>query len=292
MSRLLALIAALLLTALAVSSTSIAGPAAALRFTIEPSGRAGEVDVRFERERNGQSHDDWSSSFALAELSGLDRAALDAPVARPISLALVREAGRLDCAGTGGNTSAHGTCSLTPDPTFLSFLAQHGIRQPDEDQVYGLIALNVHRSLIAALGDSRYPTPSIGDLMGLTAVGVTPSYVRGLAAAGYRPASLDTLLQFAALKITPQYIGSFVRAGYSNLPPEELVQLKAMSITPDFIAGFERLGYGRLPVETLVELKAVGVTPDFVRSVEQGGALPSPERLVELRTVGRELRNR
>jgi hypothetical protein len=287
----LAFMAALLLTAITVSSACVASSADPIQFTIQPSGHAGEVKVRFERDR-GSNHNDWSSSFTPAELAGLDMASLNSPGTRNIRFAVVREAGRLDCAGTGGNQLARGSCSLTPDAQFHAFLRQHGISDAGEDQTFGLVALNVRRELVTALADARYSTPTIGKLLELTAVNATPAYIRGLAIQGYRPQSLDGLVEFAALKITPEYIGSFMRAGYSDLKPDELVQLKALNITADYVAGFERIGYGRLPVDSLVQLKAMDITPEFVRAVQQGGALPSPQHLVELRAVSRDLRNK
>jgi hypothetical protein len=40
----------------------------------------------------------------------------------------------------------------------------------------------------------------------------------------------------------------------------------------------------------LVELKAMDVTPEFVRAVQQGDALPSPDRLIQIRAVSRDIR--
>jgi hypothetical protein len=286
----LAFVAALLLTAITVSSACVASSAAPLRFTIEPAHQSGEVKVRFERHRNGRSENNWDSSFKVSELAGLDVAALDSPGTRPIRFTVAREAGQIDCSGTGGNSMARGNCSLAPNEAFNQFLRQHGIAQPTEDQTFGLVALNVHRDLVQALSQARYPTPSVEKLIELTAVGVTPAYISALAGHGYRPESLDGLVEFAALKITPDYIGSFVSAGYGNLRPDELVQLKALDITPQFIAGFDHIGYGHLPVDTLVQLKAMDVTPEFVRAVQQGDTLPPPDRLVQLRALGREVR--
>jgi hypothetical protein len=216
--------------------------------------------------------------------------ALDSPGTRPIRFAITREAGRIGCSGTGGNYMARGACTLTPDQQFNAFLSRHGIERPTEDDTFGLIALDVHRDLVDALAQARYPTPSVDKLMELSAVEVTPAYIRVLAKHGYRPQSLNGLVEFGALKITPEYIGSFVRAGYPNLSADELVELKALDITPDFIAGFARIGYGRLPVDTLVQLKAMDITPEFVRAVQQGDALPSPDHLVQLRAVSRDIR--
>jgi len=291
MIRLFAFVMAVVLTLLTFSSTCLAYGSVPLRFAITPFRSSDSVQVRFERDREGHSQNDWDSSFRPSELAGLDLAALDGAAARPIHFTIAREPGRIDCTGTGAAATAHGTCGATADADFLALLNRHGIGQPNDDQLLGLIALNVHRNLIEALAAARFPTPSIGQLIELTAVGVTPDYIRGLEAAGYRPQSLDGLVQFAALKITPEFIGSYIRAGYSGLQPEELVQLKALDIKPEFIAGFERIGYRHLPVETLVQLKALNITPEFVRSVQQGGPLPSPERLVELRAIGRDFLN-
>jgi hypothetical protein len=276
-----------LLTVLTLSSTSLASQAAPLRFMIEPSRKADQVELSFRWDANGHPDNNWNSSFRTSQLAGLDPAALNGAAARPIHFAIAREAGRIDCAGTGAHAEARGTCSVTPDAGFMGLLGRHGIAQPREDQILGLIALDVHRNLVEALATAHFPTPSVNQLMELTAVGATPDYISGLGAAGYHPKSLEGLVQFAALKITPDYIGSFVHAGYSNLPPEELIQMKALNITPDFLAGFERLGYRHLPVGTLVQLKALNITPDFARSARQDGTLLSPERLVQLRVLGR-----
>ena len=276
-----------LLTALTLSSTSLASQATPLRFTIEPSRNADEVELSFRWDGNGHWNNNWNSSFRMAQLAGLDPAALNGAAARPIRFAIAREAGRIDCAGTGAHAEARCTCNVTPDADFMSLLSRHGIAQPDEDHMLGLIALDVHRTLIETLAAAHFPTPSVNQLMALTAVGATPDYISELGAAGYHPKSLEGLVQFAAFKITPNYIGSFARAGYTNLPPEELIQMKALNITPDFLSGFERLGYRHLPVGTLVQLKALDITPDFARSARQDGALPSPERLVQLRVLGR-----
>jgi len=288
MTRMLAFIAALLMSAVAVSSACVARDIEPLRFTIEPSQSVGEVQVRFKRAATDYS-DSWSSAFRLSELAGLDAAALRGSSTRALRFTIARDAGRLDCAGTGAGWMASGTCDLTPDASFNALLSAGGAAQPTREETFGLIALDAKRELVTALRDAAYPAPSASKFIELSAVGVTPAYVRALAAQGYRPASLQGLVEFGALKISPDYVGDFVRAGYSNLRPDELVQLKAMNVTADYAGGFERLGYGLLPVSTLVQLKALNVTPEFVRAVRKGGALPSPDRLIMLRAVGRDL---
>lgn len=291
MNRMLAFVAALLMSALAVSSACVATSVQPLRFTLEPSRHSDRLQVSFKRADQNYANS-WSSSYRPSELTGLDLASLRAAGTRPIRFAVVRDAGRVDCAGNGGASMAVGTCSLSPDRAFNDFLAANGIARPNEEQTFGLIAVDAKRDLITALRASGYPTPSISKLMELAAVDVTPAYIRALAAQGYRPDTLQSLVEFGALRITPEFIGSFARAGYSNLEPSDLVQLKALDITPDYIVGFERIGYRNLPVSTLVQLKAMNVTPEFVRAVQQGDALPSPDRLVQIRALSRDIRRR
>ncbi|HVL79493.1 MAG TPA: hypothetical protein VM346_09435 [Sphingomicrobium sp.] len=285
MSRLIAMFAALALSTITLSSACIAAPASGLSFTLEPSTKGDHIRATFrkiDRETNN-----WSTSFAPAELAGLDVARFRAAGTHPISFAIVREAGRVDCAGTGGNSLARGSCQMTPDAAFIRLLEQRGIPRPTEEQAYGLISLNVRRELVDALAAARYPAPRVNDLMSLTALGVTRTYISELARAGYRPQSLDTLLQFKALNITPDYIRGFVRLGYSNLPASELIQLKALNITADFVAGFERIGYGRLPASQLVQLQALGVTPDYVAGFQRAGYRNLPvSKLIELKALG------
>jgi len=290
MIRMLALVAALFMSAITVSS-AVAGSIEPLRFTLEPSEKAGQVQLTFRR--GDQKHvNSWSSDFKASELPGLDAAALSGRAGAPVRFTIARDPGRIDCAGNGSNGMAVGTCTLTPDRAFGDFLVANGTTRPTEEQTFGLVATDVKRELVTALASARYPTPSIDKLMELSAVGITPTYIRELSAQGYRPASLQSLVEFGALKITPAYIGSFARSGYSNLRPDELVQLKALDITAEFIAGFERIGYGRLPVDTLVQLKALDITPEFVRAVQMGGTLPAPDRLVMLKAIGDDIRRR
>ena len=287
MNRCLAMIFAVLCASLSVASACTAATSDWIYFTLEPGRSQGDIRASFREDRDRRNNN-WSTSFAPAQLTGLDVAGFRAAGTRPLRFALVREAGRLDCSGQGGNSSAAGNCSFTADPGFAALLESRGIGRPTRKQSFGLVALDVRRQLIDAIAAARYPTPEIDDLMALTAVGVTPGYISELARLGYRPASIDSLVQFRALNITPDYVGAFARAGYGNLDPDELVQLKALDVTPDYVAGFERLGYRNLPVDTLVQLKALDITPEFVRSVEhRPGEVPPVGELVQRRIFGR-----
>jgi hypothetical protein len=288
MNRPLALLCALLCSAAAVSSACLAQATEAVRFTLEPGhGGSGKIHASFRDERSDRDHDNWSTDFLPSELVGLEMSSFRGPGTRPLRFAIVREAGRLDCAGNGGGEHGNGGCRFTADAGFDRLLASRGIGTPTPRQAFGLMAVNARREVIDAVSAAHYPTPSIDNLLALAALGVDGRYIGDMARAGYRPTTLQHLIEFKALGITPQWIAGFARVGYANVPGDGLVQMRALNITPEFIAGFQRIGYRDLPVHKLVELKALDITPEFVRrAVPAGAPLPSVAHLDELKMFG------
>jgi len=287
MNRFVIFVGAVLAASISVASACTAAPSEPISFTLSPERGSDSIQASFSSDRGRGRDSNWSTGFHPAELVGLDVAGFRSAGSRPLRFALVREAGRLDCAGRGGDSRASGGCSFTADPRFIQLLESRGIARPTNEQALGLLAVNVRRELIDAIAAANYPTPTIDNLMALSALGVDEHYIAGMAQAGYRPSTLDALVQFKALEITPQWIGGFVRIGYANLPADQLMQLKALNITPEYIAGFDRVGYNHLPVDKLVQLKALDITPEFVRSVAgRSGQMPDVAKLMELKTVG------
>ncbi|HKX91817.1 MAG TPA: hypothetical protein VJM15_05250 [Sphingomicrobium sp.] len=287
MNRLAAFLLAILFATVTVSSACVAAPSDWLRFTLDGEGSGGRIHASFRDESRARGDGNWSTGFDPSDLAGLDVASFRASGSRPIHFSLVREAGRLDCSGNGGDRHAAGNCTFAPDPAFTQLLASRGIGQPTRAEAFGLMALDVRRALVDGLVAAGYPTPSIDDLMALTALGANRAYIDGMARAGYRPKSLKSLIEFKALGITPEWISGFARIGYANMPGDDLVQLKALGVTPDFIAGFNRAGYGRLAVDQLVQLKALGVTPDYALAANrQADRRLSVDQLVEMKALG------
>jgi hypothetical protein len=290
MKHFFAVIGALLLAFISVSSAcTAAAPAGWIHFTLEPQRGSDRIQASFRSEDRPNHDNNWSTDFRSSDLAGLDLAGFRGSGSRPLRFAVIREAGRLDCSGQGGDSYAAGYCSFTRDPGFARLLESRGIGGATDEEAFGLMAVNARREVIDAVAAARYPTPSINDLMALSALGVDGAYIRNMADAGYRPQSIDSLIQFKALNITPAWIAGFARIGYASLPADELVQLKALDITPEFIAGFDRIGYRHLPVDQLVQLKALNITPEFVQRVAAAdSSLPPVNKLVELKTFGRK----
>jgi hypothetical protein len=286
MNRCLAFLLAILLASITISSACVAKPADWAQFTLRAQPGTDRLKASFSRDGDGRGEHQWSTGLKASELIGLSTGFYTAG-SRPLAFAVVREAGRLDCSGSGGGGYATGNCRFAADPAFTQALVSRGIARPTEGQAFSLMAVNARRELVEAIAAARYPTPSIDDLMALRALGVNGRYIADLSRAGYRPQDINSLIEFKALNITPEWIGGLVRIGYANIPSSELVQLKALNITADYIAGFDRVGYRHLPASTLVQFKAVGVTPEFAAAAQlRRAAQPSADELVQMRVLG------
>ena len=285
MNRSLAFFGALLATGVALSTACLAEAGEPIRFTLETQrGNPAEIHATFQQEGERDHDNRWSTGFMPSDFIGLEVSSFHAAGTRPIHFAVVREPGRLDCAGTGGSNFATGTCRFSENDGFVRLLINNGIGRPTYEQAIGLMAVNARGELVRAVAAAHYPTPRINDLMALSALGVDGRYIAEMSRAGYRPQTLQKLVEFKALGITPSWIAGFVQAGYGNVPGDGLIQMRALGITPDFIQGFRRIGYRELPVSMLVQLKALDVTPDFVRAVARPGEpMPPVSKLVELR---------
>ena len=323
MNRAIVFLAATAAAALAVTSACLASPKAdrpfrgdQIYFTMTPGQSDGEVRLGL-RSGDARYHNSMSGNFAASELAGLDIARLRSASSVPLTFALVRQAGRVDCAGNARASKAEGDCRFTADAAFSNLLASRGIGHPTLRQSYNLTMVGVTRDLVDALQAANYPRPTVEKLTELAAVGVgrkfidelsgrgyrpaslnelvqfgaldvTPDYIDGMARAGFRNMNADAIVQFKALDISPAYIAELARMGYANLSPHEVTELKALNVTPAFVEGFARIGYRNLPPSTLVQLKALDVTPEYVTSLRQRGlASLSPDQLVALRALDR-----
>ena len=290
MNRPLAFVLALFLAFLTVSSACMAEPTDWIRFQLESErGNPSKIHANFRNNDNGNAHNNWSTGFMPSDLIGLEASSFHGAGSRPVHFALVREAGRLDCAGNGGGSFASGNCRFAENPAFAQLLVRRGIGRATQEQAFAMMAVDVRGELIEALAAAHYPTPSIDNLTALSALGVDQRYIADLSRANYRPQSIQKLVEFKALGITPGWIAGFSRIGYADVPGDGLVEMRAMGITPDFIAGYQGIGYRNLPVETLVQLKALDITPAFVRSVVTANrGMPPVNELVQMKLFGRK----
>lgn len=262
MNRCVAFVFAMFFAFVSVTSavSAAATPAAWIAFTLEGDrSSSGTIRAHFRDGDRRRSGSNWSPGFKPSELIGLDHAGFRSAGGRTLGFAVTREAGRLDCSGSGGSSRAAGHCRFTPDPGFTQLLEARGIGRPTRDQAFALMAIDARRALVDGLAAAHYPTPSLDELVALTALGADNRYIAALARTSWRPDSIDSLIAF-----------------------------KSLGVTPEFVLGFQRIGYRDLPADRLIELKALGITPEFVRSMlPRGSTLPPVDRLVELKLFGR-----
>src|SRR5438309_258390 len=171
MNRPLALVCALLLGAATLSVTAAAQQPYPIHFSLEPErGDPARILASFRDERDGRSHNNWSAGFLPSDLIGLEVSSFHSSGTRSLHFAIVREAGRLDCTGSGGGSTAAGNCRFSDNPAFTQLLVSRGIGRQDREKAFGLMAVNVRRELIDAIGAAHYPTPKIDDMMTLAAL--------------------------------------------------------------------------------------------------------------------------
>ena len=233
MNRALVFLAATAAAALAVTSACLASPktnhdfrAENIYFTMTAPARSGDVQLSL-RSGNDRHNHNMSRGFAASELAGLDLARLGSPASTPLSFALIRQAGRVDCAGNARAMKVDGDCRFTPD--YIDGMARAGFRNMDADAIVQFKALDI-----------------------------SPAYIAELARIGYSGLDPDEVTQLKALEVTPEFVEGFARIGYSNLPVETLVQLKALDVTPEYVKSLRDRGLAELSPEQLVALRAVG----------------------------------
>lgn len=288
MFRLFVFLGSLLLAFVSISTAGFAADLGELRFALASSGR-NMAQVRFsldEADGDNRHRVSTDTTMPARDLIGLAPGDLLGRGSRPLRFALVREAGRADCAGTGGEGRGAGRCRFVPDASFMALLAQAGVRSTGRREAFGMLLLNVRRELVMAVRDAGYRNPTASELTGLAALGVTPAYIRELDRRGYKPDRLGDLTAFKALGVTPEYVDGLVRAGFGRIAPDEIVQLKALGVSPAYLGQLRTAGYAPFRSSEVVQMRALGVTPaDYARFRQAYGRV-DVDRLIQAKALG------
>ena len=238
-----------------------------IEFTLSPSGESGEVELSL-RHRSGRSESHHSRSIPLAELQGLDAAAL-AGDGGPLRFRLAREAGALDCEGDLRSGRGSGRCRFTPDASFAAGLEQRGIGRPRAEDQFHLMMSDVRMELVDELARQDYPRPRVSDLVALGIHGGDLAFLRGLDAAGYRTGSHEQLVAFLIHGVTPDYVRELTGLGgqFSQIAADQFVAMRIHGVTPAFARAMTGLGDRDLGPQDLVNLRIHGVDEARVREL-------------------------
>lgn len=256
-------------TACAQPRPADAQAGAPVAFEIEPSGKAGHVELEISR-RSGNSHWIMGRDIATSALQGLAADSLSGK-GGPVSFSLVREAGTLACEGVARRGRATGDCSFAPDPQFASALAARGIGAPSAQEQFSLALNDIGLAYVAELERQRYDTPTASDLGRAGDHGVTLDYLKEMGAQGYRVGRLPALIQMRDHGVTPDLIAGLTAHNVRDIPAEDIVRLRDHGITPDYVGRFREMGYRDLPIETLIRLRDHGVSPEFASAIRSNG---------------------
>ncbi|HEX8640958.1 MAG TPA: hypothetical protein VF704_07345 [Allosphingosinicella sp.] len=258
---------------------------APIEWEIEPSSRAGHVQLEISR-RSGGNHWVVSRPVEVASLAGLSPAQLDGS-AGPIRFRMARDAGTLDCEGVARRGRGTGECSFHPDPRFAAALAERGISPPTPNEQFSMTMNGIGLDYVDELRRQRYDTPSATDLARAGDHGVTLDYLRAMGGHGYRVGRLAALVEMRDHGVTPDYIEGLARYRVRNIPPEEIVRLRDHGVTPEFVGELLQLGYPGLSTDAMIRLRDHGVTPEYVRTLASNGIrdIP-PDELTRMRDHG------
>ena len=128
MNRPLALACALLCASVAVSSACLAQVGDLVRFTLAPGNGTIVKDPRRTFSKTGTTKVTQQMVDGLHAVGthGVGGVLLSWRRRTPLHFAIVREAGRLDCRGSGGGGRARGNCRFTRRSAFTQLLAAMG----------------------------------------------------------------------------------------------------------------------------------------------------------------------
>ena len=151
MTRMLAFFAAILLSAVAVSSACTAGVSEATPLPHRCQRSSAKVYASFTRAAKSARHTGRPTSMP-ASCRSRCRSASSRRQDQPVRFALVRDAGRLDCAGTGGNRRHRAPAASRRTQASTDFLVAAASRRPtDERELWPWSRSNVRRDLVEAL---------------------------------------------------------------------------------------------------------------------------------------------
>jgi hypothetical protein len=241
-----------------------------ISWSIDPTGggSAGRIQLTIQSRWGGNSESSWSNDRPISELSGLSPAQLAGP-SGPVRFALVREAGRFDCAGHAGNYGGSGACSFAPDAGFASFLQARGIGAPSRQQAFSLAMSGVGRDLVDALDKGGFQRPNVDQLTAMGIHGATADYVQVLSGLGYR-LSADDVVAFKIHGVEPDYVRQLATIGpqLQRIQPGDLVSLKIHGVSAEFVREIAAIQpeFRNVTADELVAMAIHGVRPDLARS--------------------------
>ena len=171
-----------------------------------------QLGLRY-RSNNGNSNGNSEGPIRRAQLQGLDEAVLASANGGPLRFRIAREAGTVECSGTGAQGRGTGTCSFSANPAFAAELERRGLGRPSQVQQFHLALHPVTSADLAELDRLGYARPDMDGLVAMGIHGATGDYLRELDRAGYRVGTVEQLVGMRIHGVTGDYIGRLAAIG-------------------------------------------------------------------------------
>jgi hypothetical protein len=249
-----------------------------------------KLNLNMEREhKRGKSN--MGQDYDFADLQGLTREqALNGGTA---NFSLVREAGRIDFAGSFQNGKGSGTFRFTPNAAFVSAMKSRGFNfetnqdsdDHHEDRLFSAAALNVTTALADDLTSAGFAKLGVQDLFKAAIFKIDSRFMREMKASGFEDLGMEELVKARIFKIDAEFVRQVAQMGFEKEPFESLVKMQIFKVTPEFIAEVRNEGLTNLQIEELVKLRIFKIDAQYIREARADGTPLEVERLVQ-RKIG------
>jgi hypothetical protein len=255
-------------------------------------------------------------TVGLAELQGLDRAALHSASDQPVAFTIRRDAGTFTFQGTFHEGVGAGHFRFEPASDFYEQLRVLGVRELDgeKDELIHLAMLDVSREFIRDLKSLGYENLTLDEVTSMRIHGASPEYIRELRKLGYSDLPVESLVNLRIHGATPEFIRAMASEGFRpdadgltnmrihgvtapfvsemralgyKLDADDLTTFRIHGVTTKFVRELKDLGYERVDAEDLVSMRIHGVTTELIRSLRDAGFDHVPvEKLIDMRIHG------
>jgi hypothetical protein len=186
------------------------------------------VDIRFERNADGNHNNSSNSTFQLSEFKNLPRD-------QEGDFVLAREAGTMHFHGKFSGARGMGTYKFSPDKSFSDNLKKEGITMNDQEDALVFFMVDLKTSYISMLKSQGFKQITKDELIPLAALKVDEPFIKSIKASGFSDVSLQKLVPLRALGVDQAYINDIKKSGYTDLSVDQLITLKAQGINGDFL---------------------------------------------------------
>ncbi|MGH9874030.1 MAG: hypothetical protein ACRD9S_16385 [Pyrinomonadaceae bacterium] len=144
----------------------------------------------------------------------------------PVTFALAREAGTINCKGTFQNGKGSGTFRFTRNPAFVTAMKSRGFdfesestgknHGRSEDRVFAAAALNVTTALADDLTSAGFGKLDVGDLFKAAIFKIDSAFMREMKATGFPNMGMEELVKARIFKIDAEFVRQATQMGFDK----------------------------------------------------------------------------